>query len=129
MVQDGRILGFHAEDPLSGKPYFFLPGGAPEAGENFAETARREALEETGHEVEILTETGFACRYEFTWNGQFYDCETWFFLGRLKNLTAAAVVQDADYHRGVDWVAVEDIDQVFAYTTEILQSIRRLLNY
>lgn len=122
VVHEGRILGFHAEDPFSKKPYFFLPGGTPEEGESLAATAKREAFEETGYEIEVLESSGFSCHYDFQWNGEIYDCETWFFCGRLKN-TNAAHVQDASYHRGVGWVNVEDATQVFSYTSEILESV------
>ena len=47
----GRVLLFrfsHADGALAGKTYWATPGGGLDAGESFADAARRELREETG---------------------------------------------------------------------------------
>jgi ADP-ribose pyrophosphatase YjhB (NUDIX family) len=53
IIQDGRVLLVErAKEPLKG--YWSLPGGAVETGEALEDALRREVLEETGLEVEVL---------------------------------------------------------------------------
>src|SRR6266446_8005347 len=54
--RNGRVLLFrfvYHRGPLAGQNYWATPGGALEAGESFADAARRELFKETG----ILTDT------------------------------------------------------------------------
>jgi 8-oxo-dGTP diphosphatase len=54
--RSNRVLLFrfkYHRGPLAGQDYWATPGGALEAGESFADAARRELFEETG----ILTDT------------------------------------------------------------------------
>ncbi|MBM3383226.1 MAG: NUDIX hydrolase [Betaproteobacteria bacterium] len=125
VVHEDRVLGFYAEDPHNKRRYFFIPGGKIEEGESSAHAAVRETLEETGYQIEILPEPVLERTYDFEWDGQINDCRTTFLCGRLLN-PHARVVNDAAYHRGVAWIAVNSIDEVFAYHNDICEPVRIL---
>lgn len=128
VLHKNKILGFHAVDPTSQVPYFFLPGGAIEKNETAAESAARECLEETGYKVRILEETAFERKYDFPWDGRVHACRTTFFVGLLdQEWTAPKKVEDASYHRGVDWVESQHVSKVFAYNKDILWAVQKLL--
>lgn len=126
IVNDSRILGFHAEDPFNKKKYFFLSGGELEKNETREHCAIRETLEETGYKI-ALSKESLVKNYDFEWNGKMYTCETFFVLGALTD-TTQNFVKDADYHRGVDWVRIEDIKKVFSYHSEILAAVLDLVD-
>lgn len=128
VLHKNQILGFQAIDPTSQTPYFFLPGGGLEDGESLAQSAARECLEETGYKVHILEETAFERCYDFTWNGEVYACKTTFFVAQLaEDWKAPQIVQDASYHKGVQWLDVKNIPQVFSYHSDILWAVQKLL--
>jgi 8-oxo-dGTP pyrophosphatase MutT (NUDIX family) len=122
VVDNGRILGFQGEDPATGCRNFFVPGGAIEEGETLEAAAVRETLEETGFAIAIIPGIVVESRYDFSWNGAVYDCSTTYFAGQILN-REAAMVNDADYHRGVEWRPICDIPKDFAYHHQILESI------
>lgn len=129
-LHDDKVLGFHAQDPTDHTKYFFLPGGKIEEGETPAQATLRETLEETGYEAEILPGFEYFSAYPFHWDGKDYLSKTIFYAGRLKNAAAApATVDDESYHRGVAWIPVSDIDQVFAYNSEILTAVKATLTF
>ena len=127
VVNQGKILGFHAEDPTTKQQYFFLPGGGIEEGETPIETGIRETLEETGYSVEIEKNSGIYERYDFQWDGQNYDCETWFYVGKLTS-PEATLVRDAGYHRGVEWLPLSEVEQAFSYHPKILSAVKALVS-
>ncbi|MEN0057290.1 MAG: deaminase [Bdellovibrio sp.] len=127
VIHKNKILGFHAIDPTSQDPYFFLPGGSLEPGESPAEAARRECLEETGYTVRILEETAFERKYDFLWDGKIHSCRTVFFIGFLEEpLLPPQEVSDAPYHQGVAWLPLQKIPEVFSYNKDILWAVQKL---
>ncbi|HWC82328.1 MAG TPA: NUDIX domain-containing protein [Pseudonocardiaceae bacterium] len=79
----GRVLLFHGVDP--GRPdasHWFTPGGGVEDGEELRATAVRELHEETGLRIspEQLTGPAWVRRPSFTFDGESYLGEEWFFL-------------------------------------------------
>lgn len=127
VVYKNKILGFHAEDPVSKKKYFFLPGGMIDPGETAALTAVRETSEETDYKIKIFSDTEFRRKYDFTWNGKNQPCDTVFYLGTLDEpWHEVRAVKDADYHRGVAWIDLKDIDKTFSYNKDILWAVQKL---
>lgn len=128
VVHKNKILGFHAEDPTSKKPYFFMPGGKIESAESAAEAAARECLEETGYKVRVLEDSAFVRKYDFLWDGKMNHCHTTFFLGVLEEeFSSPKEVSDAAYHRGVAWIDKKDANKVFGYHPDILWAVQKLL--
>lgn len=123
-----KILGFHAVDLTSNKPYFFIPGGAIEQGETPAQTAIRECFEETGYKIRILEETFLEKHYDFLWNGKINHCRTVFYLAVLnQEWNPPHKIEDADYHKGVDWLDIKFIPEIFGYNKDILAAVQKLL--
>lgn len=126
VVNKAKILGFHAEDPVNKAKYFFLPGGKIEEGESVVESAERETLEETGYRVKIDEKSKIFREYKFEWTGKIYHCETWYFKAELISQENTEI-EDAEYHRGVDWIDIGEIDKLFSYHKDILEPIKELL--
>ena len=120
------VLAFRAVDPHSKREYVFLPGGAIETGEEPEQTAIRETLEETGYTVTISEPRSIRKRYLFEWNGNTNDCDTIFFKGQLVPVPPQEV-NDADYHRGVVWIPLTEVETIFSYHAAILNAIKGLL--
>lgn len=125
VVKNNRLLTFKAIDPLTGKNYLFLPGGAVEADETAPEAAARETLEETGYQVAVDALSAIDREYFFEWKGQTFDCLTIFYRGDLVS-PFASVVNDADYNHGVEWVELDRIPEIFAYSAEIRSAVLEL---
>lgn len=125
VIHDGKILGFHAIDPHNAAKYFFLPGGMIEPEENPRDCAVREAFEETGYRIQLIPDLELRRRYDFEWDGKINHCDTLFYLGTLAEAWhPAGKVQDAAYHKGVDWVGVRDAKKVFGYHPDILWGVQ-----
>lgn len=128
VVHKNKILGFHAVDPTSQTPYFFVPGGGIEEGESSVVAAARECLEETGYKVRILEETAFERKYDFLWNGNIHACRTVFYVGVLdQEWSPPHKVEDATYHKGVEWLDVQRVPEIFGYNKDILWAVQKLL--
>jgi tRNA(adenine34) deaminase len=104
----------------------FLPGGLIESGETPEQAAIRESLEETGYVVEVNSHPRIIRTYHFEWDGCIHHCETIFLAGNLKR-ELAKPVNDAAYHRGVEWVPVEEVARTFAYHADILEPVQDLV--
>lgn len=126
VIHKNKILGFHAEDPYSKKKYFFLPGGMIESGESADQAAQRETLEETGYLIDVINGVNIKRRYDFEWNGKTNDCATEFLAGKLISEKAISV-DDASYHRGVDWLPISEVRTIFGYHKDILEPIELIV--
>ncbi len=122
-----RVLTVRAVDPVTGRRYLFLPGGAVEAGETPAAAAVREAREESGYLVAVVGEPVVA-NYRFDWGGRPWACHTSFFLADLVDPVAEPRADHAeDYLYGVEWVDVADVDGVFEYHPSVRAAVVELL--
>ena len=122
----GKLLVIVLADPTTKVERFYLPGGAIEAGETPVAAAERETLEETGYV--IRTGDVVVREYPFNWDGEVYDCRTHYFRGYLvdPNLKPSEV-DDAAYHRGVQWLPLAEVPEAFAYHGVSAEAIARLL--
>ncbi|HEX7675612.1 MAG TPA: tRNA adenosine(34) deaminase TadA [Bdellovibrio sp.] len=128
VVHKNKILGFHAIDPVGGAKYFFIPGGKIENNESAVLASERECLEETGYKIRVLPETEFRRKYDFPWNGKINACDTVFYLGVLdEKWHEPTIVEDADYHRGVEWLDIKNVDKIFGYNKDILWAVQKLI--
>jgi 8-oxo-dGTP diphosphatase len=90
--RNNRVLLFRFVNkgaPLAGKGFWATPGGALEAGESFADAARRELLEETGIRMDAVGEE-VAVTEEFVLqlaDGEYVLAEEHFFLVRIADQT------------------------------------------
>ena len=126
LVHNDKLLTFFAIDPKSKKEYYFLPGGAIESDETAPEAAIRETFEETGFEITVETENALDKEYVFHWNGEDFDCLTIFYRGHLK-IFIQKNVKDADYNKGVHWIELSKVEEVFAYNDAILSAVKMLV--
>ena len=128
ILHEEQFLGFHAEDPLSKRRCFLLPGGGIEENETPEQTAVRETREETGYHIRVLPEQKTFRRYDFLWAGQVYDSRTWFFRGELAEpYHPPGEVHDAAFHRGAAWIPLAKLDQTLGAHPEILDAAREIL--
>ncbi len=126
VLQGEKILTFRAIDPVSGKEYFFLPGGKIESSETAPEAAVRETFEETGYKIIIEESSCIDKEYIFNWAGEDFDCLTLFYRGYLKN-SMRALVNDADYNKGVEWISLSEVRNIFSYSEAVLEAVQALI--
>src|SRR3989304_3414630 len=88
--KDGKFL-FVAEAKASIRGLFNFPSGKVHLGENLIEAAKREALEETGYEIEI---TDLISIYHYSWDDGPGITIRFNFLGRLKKSTQESLADD-----------------------------------
>ncbi len=127
IVHENKLLTFRAIDPTSGQEYFFLPGGKIEDNEEPITCAARETFEETGYEVQLLSETALEKKYPFHWDGNDWMCLTHFFLGHLVEGKTVVTVKDASYNKGPAWIPLKDVEKVFSYSQDIKAAVQKLL--
>ncbi|MFD9705857.1 NUDIX hydrolase [Lentzea sp. NPDC059081] len=85
----GRVLLFQGFDPARPQELFwFTVGGGVENGEELRDTAVREAFEETGVKLapESLAGPVWRRRAVFSFAGQTFDAEEWFFLAHVDGI-------------------------------------------
>lgn len=125
----GALLCVRLRDPVTGEVRTYVPGGAIESGETPAETARREAREETGYDVAVDAASERVERYPFTWAGHEVDCTTHFFRASLVTPRDEPVpVSNDSIHAGVLWLPLDRLGQEFAFHATIFAAVRSLVS-
>ncbi|HUY29895.1 MAG TPA: NUDIX domain-containing protein [Acidimicrobiales bacterium] len=67
---DGRVLLARRRDPVSRREVWEPPGGAVDPGEDLADAAERELLEETGIAMPVCALRWSPVHREYEWNGE-----------------------------------------------------------
>lgn len=125
---DGHLLLVRLRDPVTGVEALFPPGGAIEPGEEPADTARRETLEETGLRVRVHPELAIVDTYPFRWAGVDYEVTTHYLAASLegaKGLALPAVV-DAPYNLGAVWLPANEAMEALSAHPAIASSVGRV---
>ncbi len=78
-----RLLLFRAEDPVTGQPFWFPPGGGVQDGEDARTAGVREVAEETGLADVPLGPEVWRRRHMFSWRGVEWDQRERWFLARV----------------------------------------------
>lgn len=117
IIHDNRILLIRrGHAPMKGE--WSLPGGALETGETLEQGVRREALEETGLQVEPVAMVEVLDRIALDQAGRVqYHYVLVDFLCRVTGGTAACG-SDATELR---WAALDELDGIAAFTREVIQ--------
>ena len=125
------LSGRDASAPERGG-FWFTPGGGVEPGESLEEAARREVLEETGHELGELGPEMWHRRTAFWFDGQHYDQEeTWFVVAceRFEPVAVAWTEVEARTMTGARWWPVEELalTEELLYPAELPELVSRWL--
>jgi 8-oxo-dGTP pyrophosphatase MutT (NUDIX family) len=126
---EGRLLVVRLRDPVSGVEAYFPPGGGVEPGEEPAETARRETLEETGLRVRVDSQAVLVETYPFRWAGVDYDVTTHFFGAALDQPFDPDIpaVVDAPYNLGASWLPTSEALEAMSVHPAIASAVARVL--
>lgn len=126
---EDRLLLVRLRDPVTGAAALYPPGGGVEPGEAPAETARREALEETGVRVRVDPALALVARYPFRWAAVDYDCVTHFFFATPEEAPAAELprVVDVDFNLGALWLPTREALEALAVHPAIAAAVAEVL--
>ncbi len=108
ILQEGRVLLVErAREPMKG--YWSLPGGAVETGEALEDAMRREVLEETGLEVDVL---GLVEVFERVTRDADGAAEYHYILLDYVCVPTGGVLCAADDAARAAWFPLEEVDSV-----------------
>lgn len=113
LVDDkNRLLLFASHDDSDGHRYWYPIGGGIEAGETLAETAAREAREETGLNEFQLGPEVWRRRATASWGGVTYDCREHYFLVRVGSFevdTSGFTENERETVKGHHWWTLDEM--------------------
>ncbi len=107
LVNNGKIALLN----VTGFNYHKLPGGGLESNESIDEAFKREALEETGCECEILDQSGIIIE----WRDQFKLLQiSYILLAKVKGKIGQNRFEPGEIDEGfkLEWVPFEKVDEV-----------------
>lgn len=110
-VEDGKLLVINK----NGGPYinrFDLPGGSLEEGETLADAMKREFLEETGLEIEIVENIGVTeFKLPWLWRGftDVHHIAVYYSVTKIGGELKIPEQFEGQDSVGTEWVAVKDV--------------------
>ena len=105
---------------------YYLPGGGIDPDETPIEALKRELLEETGYQVNVMAELGTALEYiHASREGKYYQIRSSFFLVELGSRTGTGMERD---HRLI-WISLEQASRLLVRESQVWAILKKRLYF
>ncbi len=126
IIQNGKIL--LNKNQKFGQVYYTLPGGGQEHGETIEEAVKRECLEETGAEINVINlcfvRDYISSFHEFAeQDPDFHQLELIFRCEIVSEIRPEKVTEMDAEQIGIEWIKVADLKQVKLFPQAIADLI------
>lgn len=120
VIQDGKLLFTSQRARDSGEVFYILPGGGQNGGETFAETLKRECLEELGAAVNVgdiaLVREYIGKNHEFAHkHSQTHQIEYMFYCTLASGIAPDKATHPDPEQVGHEWIALAELKNKNVY--------------